>query len=65
MAIQQHDCATARREAVWSEKTYPGVPVTQTVLAFEAVCENNKPEALRKITQMLAAKAPAYQVAIV
>lgn len=64
MAVEQHDCVDARHEAQWSEKTYPKVPVTQTMLTFAAACENNKAEALRYLSQMMAMKAPAYQVAI-
>jgi len=64
MAIEQNDCGTARHEADWIAKTYPAVPVTQTVLAFAAACEGNKPEALRRITQMSAHNAPHYQLAI-
>lgn len=64
MEVEQHDCVEARQEAKWSEKTYPNVPVTQTMLAFAAACENNGPEALRRIKQMDAMKAPAYQIAI-
>jgi TolB-like protein len=64
MAIEQNDCGTARHEADWIAKTYPAVPVTQAVLAFAAACEGNKPEALRRITQMSAHNAPYYQLAI-
>jgi TolB-like protein/Tfp pilus assembly protein PilF len=64
MAVEQHDCETTRREADWIAKTYPGVPVTQTVLSFAAACEGNRQEALARIKQMIATNAPFYQVAI-
>jgi TolB-like protein len=64
MAVEQHDCATTRSEADWIAKTYPAVPVTQTVLAFAAACEGNAQEAQSRIRQMIATQAPAYQVAI-
>jgi serine/threonine-protein kinase len=64
MAVGQRDCATVRQEADWIEKTYPKVPVTQTVQAFSAICAGNKSEALRRIQQMKALSAPHYQLAI-
>jgi TolB-like protein len=64
VAVDQHDCATTRREADWIAKTYPSVPVTQTVLAFAAACEGNASEARARIRQMIDTRAPAYQVAI-
>ena len=64
MAVEQHDCGTARREADWIAKTYPTVPATQTVLAFAAACAGDKAETLRWIKQMEALSAPHYQLAI-
>ncbi|MGD1108228.1 MAG: hypothetical protein ABR865_14390, partial [Terracidiphilus sp.] len=64
MAIEQRDCGTALQEADWIAKTYPTVPVTQTVLAFAAACAGNKTETLRRIKQMSAFNAPHYQLAI-
>lgn len=42
MAVQQHDCGTAQREAT---------------LAFAAACVHDRPEALRRIGQMAIAYA--------
>ena len=64
MAIEQHDCALARNQADWIEKTYPTVPVTQSVLAFAAACAGDVAETQRRIHQMIATSAPFYQVAI-
>ncbi len=64
MTVEQHDCSAARHEADWIAKTYPAVPVTQTVLAFAAACAGNKPETLRRIRQMSVLNAPHYQLAI-
>jgi tetratricopeptide (TPR) repeat protein len=64
MAVEQHDCNTARHEADWIAKTYPTVPVTQTVLAFAAACTGNKAETLRRIKQMSVLNAPHYQLTI-
>ena len=64
MSVQQHDCATARTQADWLQKTYPTVPATQATLAYAAACTGDKPETLRRIAQMSALRAPAYQIAI-
>jgi TolB-like protein/Tfp pilus assembly protein PilF len=64
MAVQQHDCTTVEHEADWMAKTYPAVPMTQTVLEFAATCEGNLPEAQSRIKAMIATGAPFYQVAI-
>lgn len=65
MALQLNDCATARHEADWLEKSYAKIPATKSTLAFAAACENKKAEALRLVKQMDKMGAPAYQVAIV
>ncbi len=64
MTVQQHDCSAARHEADWIAKTYPTLPVTQTVLAFAAACAGDKAETLRRIKQMSMLDAPHYQLAI-
>lgn len=63
-SVQQHDCATAAREAAWAARRYPGLGATQSVLAYAAACRNNRAEALARIGRMEALKAPAYQLAI-
>jgi serine/threonine-protein kinase len=60
-----HDCGALREESAWLNKNYPGVPGTQTALTFAAICDNNKPEALRLVTKMRGMQAPHYQLAIV
>ncbi|MEI9970214.1 MAG: hypothetical protein WDM87_16965 [Terracidiphilus sp.] len=60
-----HDCGALREESAWLNKNYPAVPGTQTALAFAAICNNNKPEALRLVTKMRGTQAPHYQLAIV
>ena len=65
IATQQHDCATARSDANLMAKIYPTLSATQGALGMAAGCENDKPEALRRIKQMIAMKAQAWQVAIV
>ncbi|MGB7134431.1 MAG: hypothetical protein WBD46_04045, partial [Acidobacteriaceae bacterium] len=64
LSVQQKECATARSEADWAGKNYPKLPGTQAVLAFAAACEGDRPEALRRIAEMKAMGAPAYQLAI-
>jgi TolB-like protein len=64
-AMARHDCTTVLRDANPFAKTYPKLPATQTMLAFDAVCRNDKPGALDRIKQMEAVKAPHYQLAIV
>jgi hypothetical protein len=44
---------------------YPKLPATQTILAFDAVCRNDKAGALDRIKKMETEKAPHYQLAIV
>jgi TolB-like protein/tetratricopeptide (TPR) repeat protein len=65
MEASFHDCAALREESAWLNKNYPAVPGTQTALAFAAICDNNKPEALRLVTKMRGMQAPHYQLAIV
>jgi TolB-like protein/tetratricopeptide (TPR) repeat protein len=60
-----HDCGAVREESAWLNKNYPAVPGTQTALAFAAICDNNKPEALRLVAKMRGMQAPHYQLAIV
>jgi len=64
LAVQQNDCRTARSEATWMNLHYPTVPATQAMLAYAAACAGDRAEAMRRIRQMLALGAPAYQVAI-
>lgn len=64
MSVQQHDCANARTQADWLQKTYATVPATQATLAYAAACVGDKPETLRRIAQMSTLHAPAYQIAI-
>ena len=64
MSIEERDCATARTEADWLERTYPNVPATESTLAYAAACVGNKPETLRCIARMTELQAPAYQIAI-
>jgi TolB-like protein/Tfp pilus assembly protein PilF len=64
MSVQQHDCATARTNADWLLKAYPTVGATQATLAYAAACAGDKTETLRRIAQMSALHAPAYQLAI-
>jgi TolB-like protein len=60
-----HDCGALREESAWLNKNFPAVPGTQTAVAFAAICDNNKPEALRLVTKMRGMQAPHYQLAIV
>jgi len=64
-AMARHDCATVLGDATRFAKTYPKLPVTETMLAFDAVCRNDKTAALQRIRQMEAEQAPHYQLAIV
>jgi len=64
MAVQEHDCSTAQTEADWMARSYATLPATQSVLAYAAACAGNHTEALRRVKQMIALQAPAYQIAI-
>jgi hypothetical protein len=63
--MARHDCPEVLGDASRFAKTYPKLPVTETMLAFDAVCRNDKTAALERIRQMEADKAPHYQLAIV
>jgi TolB-like protein len=63
MALNAGDCKTARKEADYQARTYPDLPLIQTVLAMAAACEGNKPEALMRLRRMEAQKDPAFQLA--
>jgi len=63
--MARHDCPAVLNNASRFAKTYPKLPVTETMLAFDAVCRNNKAKALEHIRQMETEKAPYYQLAIV
>ncbi|HVN93018.1 MAG TPA: hypothetical protein VMT38_04955 [Terracidiphilus sp.] len=65
MAMGRHDCATVRAKVGPFASAFPKLPVTQTMLAFDAVCRTDKAEALRRIKDMESQKAPHYQIAIV
>ncbi len=65
LSVEEHDCGAARTEADWLSRNYSAVPATQSMLAFAAACAGDRPEALRRIRQMTALEAPAYQLAIV
>ncbi len=64
MSVQQHDCATAGREADWMNSKYPALAATQSILAYASACRNDRAETLQHIRQMEAREAPAYQLAI-
>jgi TolB-like protein len=64
-AMARHDCAAVLGNATQFAKTYPKLPVTETMLAFDAVCRNDKTAALQRTRQMEAEQAPHYQRAIV
>jgi serine/threonine-protein kinase len=64
-AMARHDCPAVLGDASRFAMTYPKLPVTETMLAFDAVCRNDKAAALERIRQMEAEKAPHYQLAIV
>jgi TolB-like protein/tetratricopeptide (TPR) repeat protein len=64
-AMARHDCAAVLGNATQFAKTYPKLPVTETMLAFDAVCRNDKTAALQRTRQMEAEQAPHYQLAIV
>ena len=65
MAMGRDDCATVRANAGKFASTYPKLPLTQTMLAFDAVCRNDKAAAAEHIKKMAAEQAPHYQLAIV
>lgn len=64
-AMARGDCAAVVKDAGPFVKAFPTLPLSQTMLAFEAVCKNDKAEALREIKQMETQRAPHYQLAIV
>jgi TolB-like protein len=64
-AMARHDCAAVLGNATQFAKTFPKLPVTETMLAFDAVCRNDNMAALDRIRQMKADQAPHYQLAIV
>lgn len=64
-AMARHDCAVVLSGASRFAKTYPKLPVTETMQAFDAVCRNDKTAALERIRQMEAEHAPRYQLAII
>ncbi len=63
--MARHDCPAVLNGAGRFAKTYPNLPVTETMLAFDAVCRNDKTAALGRIRQMETEQAPHYQLAIV
>jgi adenylate cyclase len=64
-AMSRSDCTTVVKNADPFVKKFPTLPVTQTVLAFDAVCHKDKNRALGEIKLMQAQQAPHYQLAIV
>ncbi len=64
-AMARGDCATVVKNAGPFVKAYPKLPMSQTMLAFDAVCRKDRPRALAEIKQMQAQQTPHYQLAIV
>jgi len=64
-AMARHDCPAVLGGASRFASAYPKLPVTETMLAFDAVCRNDKTAALQRIRQMETEQAPHYQLAIV
>ena len=59
------DCGSVEKNAGAFVKAYPKLPMSQTMLAFDAICHNDKPRALAEVEQMRAEQTPHYQLAIV
>ncbi|HEY1805872.1 MAG TPA: hypothetical protein VGG45_15475 [Terracidiphilus sp.] len=64
-AMARHDCGTVVKDVPLFVKAFPKLPLTQTMLAFDAVCKNDRAGALREIKQMNVQRTPHYQLAIV
>jgi TolB-like protein len=64
-AMARSDCATVVKNADPFVKAFPKLPFTQTILALDAVCRNDRPRALGQLKQMEAQHTPHYQLAIV
>ena len=64
-AMARSDCPTVVKNADPFVKAFPKLPVTQTILAFDAVCHKDKNRVLGEIKLMQAQQAPHYQLAIV
>ena len=64
-AMARHDCTTVIKDVPQFVKAFPKLPLTQTMVAFEAVCKNDRAGALQDIKQMEADRTPHYQLAIV
>jgi TolB-like protein len=64
-AMAGGDCATVEKDAGAFVKAFPKLPMSQTMLAFDAVCHQDKARALGEIKQMEAQETPHYQLAIV
>ncbi len=64
-AMARFDCATVVKNADSFVKTFPKLSLTHTIMAFDAVCRNDRPRALGQLKQMEAQHAPHYQLAIV
>jgi len=59
------DCASVEKNAGAFVKAYPKLPMSQTMLAFDAICHKDKARSLGEIKQMQAQQTPHYQLAIV
>jgi serine/threonine-protein kinase len=64
-AMARSDCATVVKNVDPFVKAFPKLPFTQTILALDAVCRNDRPRAFGQLKQMEALHAPHYQLAIV
>lgn len=64
-AMARGDCGTVEKDAGPFVKSYPKLPISLTMLAFDAVCRNDRPRALEEIHEMQAHETPHYQLAIV
>ena len=64
-AMSRSDCTTVVKNADPFVKKFPKLPVTHTVLAFDAICRKDKNRALGEIKVMQAQQTPHYQLAIV
>ena len=64
-AMARSDCATVLKNTGRFEKAFPKLPFTQTILALDAVCRNDRPRVLSQLKQMEGQHAPHYQLAIV
>ena len=64
-AMARGDCATVVKNAGPFVKAFPTLPLSQTMLAFDAVCRKDRTRALGEIKVMQAQQTPHYQMAIV